>query len=194
MNRITQLEHLVNHLYEQRSPERADWADWLYENHVYVVADWAVKLAQKYGANEEYARAAAVLHDVADAVMSRFDDSHAAKSLELARQLLKESGFNGDEIAIIADDAVQYHSCHDGHVPSSLEGKVLAAADSYAHLTTNFYLYATWHMGTEGRPLEDVMSWARRKIYRDYHVKVCFDDARDELAPHYEMLKELYSR
>lgn len=192
MTRITQLEQFVNELYEQKNPNRADWADWLYENHVYVVADQAVKLAEKYGANAEYARAAALLHDIADSVMSRFDDNHEATSLQLARELLARSGFDDEEIRLIVDDAIRFHSCHDGHVPSSLEGKILATADSCAHLKTDFYVYATWAMGQT--PLQEVKAYVLKKLDRDLHDKVLFDDEKADLLADYEILKELYSR
>lgn len=193
ISRLANLEQLVNDLYEQKSSNRAEWADWLYKNHVYVVADQAVRLAKKYNASEEYARAAALLHDIADAVMSRFDDNHEATSLQLARELLEKSGFKDEEISLIVDDAIRFHSCHDGRVPSSLEGKILATADSYAHLKTDFYVYATWAMG-QTTPLDEVKSWVLKKLDRDLHDKVLFDDEKADLLSDYEMLKELYSR
>lgn len=64
MNRVTQLETVVRRLYGAKDPNRAEWADWLYENHVIWVADKATELAQKKHANFEYARAAALLHDI----------------------------------------------------------------------------------------------------------------------------------
>ncbi len=67
MSRIDNLEKLVRELYEARDLNRAaDWADWLYDNHVFVVADNATRLAKQLNANEELSRAAGMLHDIAD--------------------------------------------------------------------------------------------------------------------------------
>ena len=67
MTRIQKLEHAVTDLYAAHNPERTDWADWLGENHVLLVADNAAGLAQRFGASQELARAGALLHDIAAA-------------------------------------------------------------------------------------------------------------------------------
>lgn len=38
MNRTKKLELEIRKLYESKKPGRADWCDWLYENHVFLVA------------------------------------------------------------------------------------------------------------------------------------------------------------
>ena len=43
MNRIEILKQKVVDLYEAKNPERADWADWFYENHVFLVAENILK-------------------------------------------------------------------------------------------------------------------------------------------------------
>ncbi len=192
MTRIEKLEARVRGLYEAKDPSRADWADWLYGQHVFAVADNADTLAERYGANKEYSRAAAMLHDIADAKMRRFDEGYEEASLDISRQLLEDCDYTPQEIALIVDDAIKYHSCHDGKIPSSLEGKVLAAADSLAHLTTNFYELAT--AALEGKKTPDqVREWVLKKLDRDFHNKVLFDDLKKEVRPEYERLKEQYS-
>ncbi|HSX15290.1 MAG TPA: HD domain-containing protein [Candidatus Saccharimonadales bacterium] len=156
MTRIQQLEESVRRQYAAKNPNRAEWADWLSENHVLVVANNASQLAKRFGGNEELARAAALLHDVADTVMDRFADEHEEASLEIARKTLRECGFSDADIGLVVDDAIRYHSCHDGRVPQSLEGKILATADSLAHLNTDFYIFATWGMGRRQQELADV--------------------------------------
>lgn len=194
MTRIETLEDSVRARYAAKNPSRAAWADWLGDNHVFVVADNASQLAVNKGANAELARAAALLHDIADTEMSRFDDAHEEASLRIARKLLEEAGFAKDEIDIVVDDAIRHHSCHDGRIPASLEGRVLAAADSMAHLQSDFYVFATWALGGETKGLPDVKRWALKKINRDFNDKILFDDVRDSCREDYEWLKELFSR
>lgn len=192
MTRIDELEAKVRELYDSKNPNRADWADWLCREHVFIVADNATVLAERFNANVEYARAGAVLHDIADAVMSRFDDEHENTSLAIARQYLEECGFTVEEIALVVDDAIRYHSCHDGNQPKSLEGKVLATADALAHLTTNFYELASVALKDEMSP-EQLKDWVLKKLDRDFYNKVLFSEVKQEVQPDYEHLKLQYS-
>jgi hypothetical protein len=107
---------------------------------------------------------------------------------------MQEHGYTDDEIALTVDDAIRYHSCHDDERPKSMEGLVLATADSLAHLQTNFYVFATWSFGKSNRSLEDLHTWVLKKIERDLNNKISFDDVRETARPDYEMIKELFSR
>ncbi len=95
MNRIDLLKRKVQGLHEARSPGPADWVDWLYENHIFVVAEYAKELSAKHKVQGDLVTAAAMLHDIADSEMSRFNAKHEAKheeqGREIAKTLLKES-------------------------------------------------------------------------------------------------------
>lgn len=58
--------------------------------------------------------AAALLHDIADAKMKRWEDGHEEESLRIARELMQASGFSDKDIATTVDDAIRLHGCHDG--------------------------------------------------------------------------------
>ena len=193
MARLDDLTTIVQDLYSAKDPNRADWADWLAKNHVFVVADNAKVLAQRFGANEELSQVAGMLHDIADVKINRFDDKHEAMSLELARELMAKTGFNDEEISLVVDDAIRWHSCHDGNSPKSLEGKALATGDALAHIQTNFYIYGTWSDGKEGRPLEETKAWALKKLDRDFNDKILFPEVREECRANYEHLKAMFS-
>ncbi|NTU46102.1 HD domain-containing protein [Candidatus Roizmanbacteria bacterium] len=193
MDRLNKLEEKVRALYKENNPKRADWADWLADHHVFVVADNASKLAKKYGANEELARVAALLHDIADTKTQRSDEKHEELSLQMARELMKEAGYNDDEIKLVVDDAIRYHSCYEGEHPESIEGKILSTADSLAHLKTDFYVFATWAFARD-MSLDEIKEWILKKIDRDLNNKIFFDEVREEVSPDYERIKELFSR
>ncbi len=193
MNKLEKVQASVRELYLNKDPNRDEWADWLYDNHVLVVAKTAHDLAKKYGASEEMSEAAALLHDVADVKMARANPGHEEASLEIARQVMTEAGFTADEISLVVDDAIRYHSCHGGERPASKEGLVLATADSLAHLQTDFYVYAAWAYG-KTRSLEELKVWALKKIERDLNSKISFDDEREGARADYELVKELFSR
>lgn len=194
MARYDDLFKKVETLYMQKLDSRDDWADWLYPNHVLVVARSAGAIAERKGANVELAQVAALLHDVADIRMKRLEPGHEEESLKIAREVMQECGYSEEEIALVVDDAIRYHSCHGDERPASKEGLILATADSLAHLQTNFYVFATWSFGKLGRDLGFLIDWVLKKLERDLNNKISFDDIREEARPDYERIKELFSR
>jgi len=193
MLKLQTLEHHVQQLYAHKSPGRSPWTDWLAVHHVFVVADKATELAQRFGANQELARAAALLHDIADVKLNRSSDKHEQTSLDMARTLMEQAGYDEKNIGLVVDDAIRYHSCHDGNIPTSQEGKVLATADALAHLQTDFYIFATWMMSKENKELDVVKEWTLKKIERDFHDKIQFNEVRDECREDYAAIKRLFS-
>lgn len=193
MNKIEQVQAKVRELYLSKDPNRDEWTDWLYENHVLIVAKNAYELAMKYEASEELSEAAALLHDIADVKMARVNPGHEGVSLAIAREVMAEAGFFNDEVALVVDDAIRYHGCHGDERPRSQEGLILSTADSLAHLQTDFYIYATWAFG-KTRSLEELKEWALQKIDRDLNSKIAFEDERKAARPDYDMIKELFSR
>lgn len=188
-DRLKRLKGSIDQLYLAKHPERGDWADWLYADHIFVVAEYAGELAARYGAKKDLAMAAGMLHDIADAVMSRFDSRHEAESVKIARQFLGESGFSDEEIRIVVDDAIRFHSCHDEAIPSSPEGKVMATADALAHLKTDFYPHAV-ELRKQRMSMDEIRAWALPKIERDFQAKIRFDEVREAVRPDYERLKK----
>ena len=193
MARLDDLWQKVESLYGEKREGRDEWADWLYSNHVVVVTHNAKTIAEDKGANVELSQVAALLHDVADYKMKRANPEHEAESLKIARELMQQYGYSDEEVALVVNDAIRYHSCHGNERPKSIEGLVLATADSLAHLQTDFYLYFVWFQGPR-KPIEEIKEWALKKIERDLNNKISFDDIREEARPDYELIKNLFSR
>lgn len=198
MSRTEQVKRKVDELYQARNLSRSDWADWLYAHHVFVVADYARQLAERFHADQDAAVAAAMLHDIADIAMKRDNPRHEEESMEIAKRLLHETGFTDDETTVIVDDAIRLHSCRGDEAPATLEGKILATADALAHLRTDFYRTELNDPSTRmlsGRgTFEEIRQWALPKIDRDFYKKIAFDEVREETRPDYEGLKEFFSR
>jgi hypothetical protein len=110
------------------------------------------------------------LHDVADVRMKRRDPDHERASLGLARELMKEFHFSDNDVAIVVDDAIALHSCHDGKVAATLGA-----------------------LGGE-MPLEETKAWIRKKATRDFRDKIQFEDVREGARRDYECVMELFSR
>lgn len=103
MSKIDDLENTVKELYASKNPERDGWADWLADNHVFVVADYATALAKRFGADPDLARASALLHDIADYKMARVNPDHENESLKVARELMVQSGYMDDEVSLVVE-------------------------------------------------------------------------------------------
>lgn len=189
MKPIEQLREEVRNLYEQKNPNRADWADWIYKNHVLLVADESRKIATKYGGDPDRAEASGLLHDIADAVMKRDDERHEEESLRIAHDFLKKTGFSDEDISIIVDDAIVHHGCHGDTRPATLEGKAMATGDAVVHLMSDFYAFAEKGNFELGSPLQ-IGKWALPKLDRDFYNKISYDDVRKEVESTYLRLKE----
>lgn len=185
---MEKLEQLVRKQYESRHPNRTAWCDWLYENHVFTVANLTSDLCSRFHARQDVARAAALLHDIADSVMSHFDEGHDVNTERISRELLLQSGYSENDINLIINDIIRFHSCRDGESPKSLEGKAMATADGIAHISTDFYYFFAWGSSGHGDSWTELRSKLLKKIDRDYNAKLLFPEVKAELKPHYDTL------
>ena len=193
MTRIESVRKKVKELYDSKNPNRDEWADWLYANHVLVVADYAKKLAKTYNTDIDLSEASALLHDCADSVMSRFAGGHDSKSAEIANNILLECGYSEAEADLVVNDALKFHSCRNGQKPKTEVGKVLATADALAHLDTDYYLLSMPKViKRDGK--DKACDWFSKKIDRDFNNKICFEEVRTEVKPKYLKLKESFLR
>ncbi len=193
MANLQLLEQKVKDLYLTSNPKKDDWADWLYTNHVLVVADTATDLARRFSGSNETARAAALLHDIADATTKRGDPDHKKICLEIAIRLLKKSSYTDKESKDILEDALPFHSCHGNERPITLDGKILSTADALAHLQADFYAEANKFLVKKGMQQGDFNKWAQEKIVRDFGVKIAWDEVREENRDRYDSLMNQYS-
>lgn len=188
--KLDKFKKLVAQQYLQKLAGRDEWCDWLYINHVIWVSKKTAELCTKYGGDPEVAVASALLHDIADSVMHRSESGHEIESISIARRILVESAYDDDEIEIIVGDILPKHSCRDGNIPESLEGKIMATADALAHFETGFYLHAFSH-GAVGGDYETMKLWMSKKLDKDFFVKIQFEEIREQIRPAYETLKSL---
>ncbi|HEU0051387.1 MAG TPA: HD domain-containing protein [Patescibacteria group bacterium] len=191
MTRIEQLTHKAKDLYQAKKETRTEWADWLFSHHIFLVAKAAERFSERFGGDKDLAVAASLLHDIGDAVISRFDPKHEEESKTIARRFLKETGFRSDEIKTIVDDAMTFHGCTDGNRPKTLEGKIMASADAYVHLTSDFYTRA--YEAMKGQKTNDeIKAWALPKLERDFFEKILFNEIQNEAKTGYETNKRFF--
>jgi len=190
MNKYQKVEQLVENAYLNSDDS---FAQWMWENHVPVVAKKTKELSSKYNANLDLAVAGALLHDFGDAFANRFDSNHESVSESEARKVMLKAGYSENEIKEILQDVIAPHSCKKGdELPKTKEAKILATADALAHLTTDFYIQFTWKHIPEGKTYEEFLTWATEKLDRDFNRKIFFDEIKDEVRYRYEALSELF--
>jgi putative nucleotidyltransferase with HDIG domain len=165
---------------------------WMWDNHTQWVADKAKQLAQKYGANTETASCAALLHDLGDSHYERDHADFDTWSWIQSKEILRNAGFRKKERDEILE-AIRTHSCHPGHLPTTVEGKVLATADGMWHLQTNFFPIICYMNRPENTTsYEAWQHWFVGKIERDFGPKIFFEDERNEVREDYEALKKVF--
>lgn len=192
MKRLDSLRQTVENLYHTPNPDADKWISWAYPNHVLVAAKNAERIAMKYNANQEFCIAGALLHDIGDAVMTRFTEGHEKESLRIADAILDKCGYNEKERKFIVNEVIAPHSCSHT-MPTALEGKVVATADAMAHFQTDFFLYFAWqHLG--GKDLSSLKQWVLIKIEKHFHKKIFFDECKTEVEPEYKAIKLLFSK
>lgn len=123
--------------------------------------------------------------------MSRFDVRHQSECLSIAQDFLTRAGFSEDEIIIVCD-ILEHHSCRDV-LPQTQEGKIMATADAIVHLTSDFYEHALFAKEQASESISDICKWALPKIERDFHIKIFFDQVKNENRAAYDKIKARFS-
>ncbi len=192
--RLNNLKQEVEKLYKSNLESADYWNFWGYPNHLLVVVKNAERIAKEKNADVEQVVAGALLHDIADAVMLRSEENHEKRSIGIARELLEKTKFSQKETDFIIYEIILPHSCKE-ILPTTLEGKVLATADSIAHFQSDFYTFFCWqHWGkNDDGNYYAFKKWVLSKIEKDFNRKIFFDDIREEVRPQYEATKLLFS-
>ncbi len=193
MNKLSKIIEVVRGYYAKKNPV-IDWNKWIFEGHNKVVATWVEEISKKYKFDKEGVLAAAYLHDLAYAWTDKFDPDLDEKSESEARKVLKEAGYPEERIAFIVDKIIHGHGMQDGKEPGHIEAKVLATADALSYFTTDFYLVMCWnHYLFEDKYLNTYKTWVLKKIERDFHNKIFFEEYREIAKPYYQNIKTIFS-
>ena len=150
------------------------------KSHIPEAEKWAkLILADHPKANEEVVLLSVWLHDVSHYVGDR-DSDHAVRSEKMAREFLAKEGYFADKIEKVAS-CVRSHRCRDIQ-PETVEGKIMACADSASHMTDHCYI-DVMHRGR--------FDYASGKIERDYRDVGLFPEVQAKLTPLYNCWKKL---
>lgn len=171
-----------------------DFAQWMWKNHVQFVAHKAEELSKRFGASEDLAVAGAWLHDFGDAFIDRDSSRYEEVFFTEAKNVLQNAGYTESEIREIIDVIIEPHSCKQGNFPTTPEGKILATADAFAHLTTDFYVQFTWMNLPKNKSYSEFIDWVNEKIDRDFNKKIFFEEVKEEVEHRYKSLLEVFGK
>lgn len=189
MSKHQKVAELVKQAYEN---SQQDFGQWMWKNHVPLVAKKTEELAKRFNADEDIAVAGAWLHDFGDAFMYRFDEQHEETSVGKAVEVLKKAEYSDLEIEQVMKEVIEPHSCKEGNFPTLIEGKVMATADALAHLTSDFYVQFAWKHLPDGKTYLEFLEWVAEKLERDFNAKIFFDEVKEEVRYRYEALKQVF--
>ena len=165
---------------------------WMWRNHTQWVANKAKELAVKYGASVEKVYCAALLHDLADSQYERGHADFDTWSWEKSKAILKKAGFRKTERDETLE-AIRTHSCHPGHLPVTIEGKVLATADGMWHLQTSFFpVICYMNRPDNTHSYDEWQKWFSSKIERDFNMKIFFEAEKEEAREDYNALMRVF--
>lgn len=172
---------------------KEDFALWMWNNHLQIVARKAQEMAIKFQAKEDLAVAGAWLHDFGDAYVDRHDPKHEEFCTKESSRVLALAGYSTDEIKEILEVIIKPHSCKNGLFPQTLEGKVMASADAWAHLMSDFYLQFAWLNLPDNSTYAEYKTWVNEKIDRDFNAKIFFPEIKKEVETRYLALKNIFA-
>ncbi len=157
------------------------------DGHVERVVRIARLIAEAEGADVDVVVKAAELHDIA-----RECENHAAKSAEIAEELLKKEGYDAEFIESVKH-AILSHSFSSGVKAETLEAKVLSDADKLDAMGAIGVARAFSFGGERGRSLDDTLRHFEEKLLRLKDVMYT-ETGRRIAEKRHRFLVEFYNR
>jgi HD superfamily phosphodiesterase len=159
---------------------------WFWDEHVAIVERIALKILETQSqANKEIVLLSVWFHDLGRAY--GHDKDHDSWGAEFSKKYLIEKGF-GKEVADGVYNACLVHRVTDLK-PESVEAKILATADAMSHFEEGFYLRIFYAWSKRMSNYQEMKDKLIKKIERDYHQKIFFNEARETIKPMYEAWK-----
>ncbi|MBT3249330.1 MAG: HD domain-containing protein [Candidatus Pacebacteria bacterium] len=159
---------------------------WFWDEHVAVVEKIALKILETQAqANKEIVLLSVWFHDLGRAYGHNKD--HDVWGAEFAKKYLTEKGFEAEIVMGV------YNACLSHRVtevkPESVEAKILATADAMSHFEEGFYLRIFFAWSKRMSNYQEMKNKLMKKIERDYHQKIFFDESKEAIRPMYEAWK-----
>ncbi|MHA2351578.1 MAG: HD domain-containing protein [Candidatus Thorarchaeota archaeon] len=134
-------------------------------DHTKRVYALSIRIGKDMDANLKILGAAALLHDVGRLKESETGISHSILSGEMGQEILKEIGYDDEEIKRVAD-AIRSHRFSEGLEPNSLEGRILSDVDKLDAMGAIGVFRAIAQASSTGVGIEEFLTHADEKLLR----------------------------
>ncbi len=157
-----------------------------FDEHLSVVARYAVELGRALGADLEIIELAAWMHDLSAVQDFAALPRHAALSAEIARKILAERGYPAHRLERVAA-CIASHSAPVQIGSGSLEEVCVSNADAISQIVKpsywHYYIFKVREFGfAEGR------DWLRQRVAG--HWAALIPQARDLIEAQYAQIRE----
>lgn len=164
----------------------------LYENHILVVADYAVRLGRLLGADSLIVELSSYLHDFSTHHNFEHKNNHTLEGSKKIQELLRQFKFSEDVIERVSD-TILANSRPYNNKNLSKEAICLFNAEAMSLIAKPvFWIYYSNLLNEKKRTYKDnvrvYLEWV------DENWKHMIDAARDMMSEEYASLKELSNR
>lgn len=159
-----------------------------FANHIMPAYHFAMKLAEKYGADKELVGVAVLLHDYGH-LSEGGGKRHDRRGSKNIKPILRKLGLAERNISKVSR-IVRKHMAWEGDIPITLEEKIVTTSDALSHLLTPWFKIKA---GFTKKDKEEYRLWCLKKIEHDYG-RIQFKDEKKLAKPSYERIKKYYLR
>ena len=157
-------------------------------DHVLMVIQQSMQLAEKLGVNPQMAYVIAAYHDTG--LCEGREHHHEVSARIIRSDKMLRQWFTADEISLMAD-AAEDHRASSGHEPRSIYGRIVAEADRFIDADT--IIRRTIQYGIDHYPelsreehFQRMVSHLREKYGRNGYLHLWFED-----SPNAQRLRQL---
>lgn len=149
----------------KRYEEKNGYDFW--NDHIKYVAQNAIDLAKKYGADVEIVELGALLHDISMPSEYGEREEHNVYGAEIAEKLLGELNYPADKIEHVKNCVLNHRGSKD-RPRNTIEEQCVADADVIAHFDC---IPSLFHLAYRERnmSLDEGREFVRKKLERDYN-------------------------
>lgn len=151
-------------------------------NHIINVIRYAKALARKFKADEDVCEIAALFHDYSGILNYEYYNQHHVHSAEIASQILKRLNFPDSKIINI-QHCILSHRGSRNIERKTIEAKILATADSLAHIED---AHALLKLAEESYEMEhsEAIKWVLAKLQRSFNK--IMPELQDAVKPRFD--------
>jgi uncharacterized protein len=168
------------------APENA-FGEAFFTEHILVMHDCALLLAEHYGADREIVELAAFLHDIAAVRDFSSLPRHPERGAELAADLLAQHGYPAERIERVAQ-CIRAHSTPQDPAEVPVEVVCISHADAMAQIARP--VYWLWYAFTVRKlGYEQGRQWYRERV--ESHWQTLDAPAKEALEAHHRLVRAL---